>query len=182
MKVPGYVAEAELACAEASADQFADIVQRLSHFVFRVANSVLRNPADAEDVVQEAFLKLYRSGAWRTMTDERAFLARTTWRLAVTRISRRRGAPLSEYCQTSTDASPETIAISAERNLAIHRLVDSLPEKLRQPLALSGVGMNSREIASAIGIGEATVRSRLAHARQILRQKVAATLGGRYGD
>ena len=63
--------------------QFAELVKRRSRFVFRVAWAVLRNAHDTEDAVQEAFLKLYRTGAWQRMDDERAFLARTAWRLAV---------------------------------------------------------------------------------------------------
>ena len=58
------------------------MVERHSRFVFRVAYSLLRNAHDAEDAVQEMFLNLYRKQAWRDVRDERAFLARVTWRIA----------------------------------------------------------------------------------------------------
>ncbi len=62
---------------------------------------------------------------------------------------------------------------------AVHRLIDSLPEELRQPLALSAE-MTSREIAATMGIAEGTVRTRLMRARQILREKITAMEERRY--
>lgn len=64
----------------------------------------------------------------------------------------------------------------------MHRLVDALPDELRQPLALSIVEeLNSREIAKVIGVAEGTVRTRLMRARQILKRKLAAVVESRYG-
>jgi DNA-directed RNA polymerase specialized sigma24 family protein len=63
--------------------RFACLVERQSRFVFRVAYAILRNTGDSEDVAQETFLRIYRSLAWERMEDERAFLARTAWRIAV---------------------------------------------------------------------------------------------------
>jgi hypothetical protein len=51
--------------------RFAAFIDRQSRFVFRVAYALLRNAYDAEDVVQETFLKIYRAGAWDRMKDER---------------------------------------------------------------------------------------------------------------
>src|SRR5579863_2448514 len=64
-------------------DRFTSLVERQGRFVFRVAYAVLRDVADAEDVVQDTFLKLYKGRGWEQMLDERAFLARTAWRIAV---------------------------------------------------------------------------------------------------
>jgi len=55
-------------------DAFAALVARRQHLMFRVAYALLRNAHDAEDAVQEAFLKLYRGERWRQMEDEKAFL------------------------------------------------------------------------------------------------------------
>jgi RNA polymerase sigma-70 factor (ECF subfamily) len=66
--------------------EFAACVQRQSRLVFRVAYAVLRNAHDAEDVVQEVFLKLYRNGRWRDVRDEKAYFARTAWRMAIDRL------------------------------------------------------------------------------------------------
>ncbi|MGA7886171.1 MAG: sigma factor-like helix-turn-helix DNA-binding protein, partial [Acidobacteriaceae bacterium] len=72
-----------------------------------------------------------------------------------------------------TGPDPEAALLAADSESAIHRLIDTLPEELRQPLALSAE-MNSREIAEAMEIPEGTVRTRLMRARQILREKIAA--------
>ncbi|MGH9627452.1 MAG: RNA polymerase sigma factor, partial [Bryobacteraceae bacterium] len=131
------------------------------------------------------FLKLYRTGAWEGVKDERAFLARTAWRMAVERLPGRRSmmrsaAPDPETPSHST--SPEDAVIAADWSAAVHRLVDALPEELRQPLALSTVEeLNSREIAEVMGIAEGTVRTRLMRARQILKQKIAVLMEGRHG-
>src|SRR5579859_422526 len=70
--------------------RFTEFVERHSRFVFKVAWAVLRNAEDAEDIVQETFLKLYQNNAWEIICDERAFLARASWRLAVDRLRTRR--------------------------------------------------------------------------------------------
>jgi len=68
--------------------EFASLVERHWRFVFRVVYAVLLNRADAEDAVQETFLKLYRNRGWRQVENERAFLARAAWRVAVDRRPR----------------------------------------------------------------------------------------------
>jgi RNA polymerase sigma-70 factor (ECF subfamily) len=157
-------------------ERFAALVSRQSRFVYRIAYAVLRNSHDAEDAVQETFLKLYRLGGWERMQNERAFLARTAWRVAVDRRPKSRTVE-SEADVPSGAESPEAAAIRADSHALIHRLVDALPEELRLPLALSTVEeMNSRQIGEIMGIPEGTVRSRLMRARAILREK----LGGRH--
>jgi RNA polymerase sigma-70 factor (ECF subfamily) len=166
--------------AAACESRFVDLVQRQSRFVFRVAYAILRNSHDAEDVVQETFLKLYRSGAWQSIQDEKAFLARATWRIAVERLPKRRQEP-PDPDAPSYDESPEEAAITADRVATVKRLVDALPEELRQPLALSTVEeLSSREIAVMMGLPEGTVRTRLMRARQILREKLTRRMEGRH--
>jgi RNA polymerase sigma-70 factor (ECF subfamily) len=180
---PGLAARQETAAREA---RFAGLVERQSRFVFRVAYALLRNSHDAEDAVQETFLKLYRAGAWDAIENERAFLARAAWRIAVDKLKRRGRAarPLDAElasCGGRGGANPEEALVAADWNAAVHRLMDALPQELRQPLALSTVEeMNSREIARAMGIAEGTVRTRIMRARQILKQKLAGLMEGRY--
>ena len=162
-------------------EEFSLLVYRQHRFVFRVALALLRNPQDAEDIAQETFLKLYRNGSWQGMRDERAFLARAVWRLALD-LKR---APAMQVVEVDVDAmpsqaaSPEQQALSANSAAVLHRLIDSLPEELRQPLALSGIdGMNSREIGKVLGLPEGTVRRRLMRARQLLKEKITNEKGG----
>jgi len=175
---PGLVAEQDAASRE---DRFAALVERQARFVFRVAYSVLRNVADAEDVVQETFLKLYKGRRWEGMVDERAFLARTAWRMAVDRLPKAR-TDLTEVDPVAKGCNPEQAAIAADWKSMVHRLIDALPDELRLPLALSTVeGLNSREIAEVMGIPEGTVRTRVMRARHALKQKLAAMGADRIG-
>ncbi len=163
------VAQERAGAREASFDE---LVRRQTRFVFRVAYSVLRNVQDADDVVQETFLKVYRSRAWEQMEDEKAFLARIAWRAAVD--VRRKGARQPLDVGTSGGGrSPEEAAIEADWSTVVWRLIDALPEELRQPLALTSIEeMTSREIAQMMGIPEGTVRTRVMRARQILKEKL----------
>jgi len=163
--------------------RFAELVERQARFVFRVAYALLRNSHDAEDVVQETFLKLYRNGAWDRMENERGFLARTAWRIAADKRRRAKKPTdaLDGELERCAGASPEAAAVAADWNAAVHRLVDALPADLRQPLALSSVEeMSAREIAQVMGIPEGTVRTRIMRARGILKQKLAGLMEGRY--
>lgn len=166
--------------AAACDDPIANLVKRQARFVFRVAYSVLRNAYDAEDVVQETFLKIHRARRWESMADERAFLARTAWRIAVGRLPNGRMAVL-DFEVPAGGQDPEQTAIEADWNATIHRLIDALPEELRQPLSLSAVEeFKSHEIAQVMGIPAGTVRTRLMRARQVLRQKLGALMAGRH--
>lgn len=168
----------------ASDEEFSLLVYRQHRFVFRVAFALLRNAQDAEDIARETFLKLYRNGRWRGIRDERAFLARTAWRLALDlrRAPAMAMADVDADATPSRTASPEQQALSADSEAALHRLIDALPEELRQPLALSGIdGMTSREIGAALGLAEGTVRTRLMRARQLLKEKITNAKGGAHG-
>ncbi len=153
--------------------RFTEFVERQSRFVFKVAWAVLRNAQDAEDAVQEVFLKLYQNDAWETMCDERAFLACSTWRLALSRARRRRNiGPQQDSRERQPD--PEQALLASDWTALVHRLMDTLPEDLRLPLALSAVDeLSSPEVAVVMGIPEGTVRTRIMRARQILKEKLA---------
>lgn len=163
------------------------LVERQSRFVFRVAYAVLLNSSDAEDAVQETFLKLHRKGGWKQAENERAFLARIAWRTAVD-LRRRLSASFSDSGASllpedlpSPRPSPEDALASANEHAAVHVLIDSLEEDLRVPLVLSAVEeLNSREIGEVLGVPEGTVRTRLQRARQILRHKLTSLKENRY--
>lgn len=167
--------------------EFTALVERQSRFAFRVAYAVLLNSSDAEDAVQETFLKLYRKGGWQQAENERAFLARVAWRSAVD-LKRRLFRPSSESSTSlvldnlpSLRPDPEEALASRNEHAAVHALIDSLAEDLRVPLILSAMEeLNSREIGEILRIPEGTVRTRLQRARQILRQKLTSLKETRY--
>ena len=158
--------------------KFTALVERQSRFAYRVAYAVLLNVHDAEDAVQETFLKLYRHSGWQHAENERAYIARVAWHTAIDR--RRASRPVS----TEPDAAfeipshhpgPEHTLLTADHHRRIHAMIDALPEELRLPLVLSAFEeLNSRLIAGILNIPEGTVRTRLQRARQLLKQKLAA--------
>lgn len=152
--------------------QFSLLVERRSRFAFRIAYAILRNVADAEDVVQDTFLKLFRNGAWRSVQDEKAFLACAVWRMAVDR--RRKPNIEDDAARASLNQdSPELAVIEADRKRTAYALIDALPEKLRQPLVLFATEeLGTREIAAVLSIPEGTVRRRIMRARGILKEKL----------
>ncbi len=167
--------------------EFTALVHRQSRFVFRVAYAVLLNSHDAEDAVQETFLKLYRHRGWEQAENERAYLARVAWRVAVDLRPRRSQVSVSSPEPLETDETPslqpgpEQTLLSANQDSIIHAMIDALPEELRVPLALSAFDeLHSPEIGSILGIPEGTVRTRLQRARRILREKLTSTQESRY--
>lgn len=171
--------------------EFTALVERQSRFVFRVTYAVLLNAHDAEDAVQETFLKLYHNGGWRHAKNERAFLACTAWRVAVdarrvrSPASGPATAPQMDFAFAPEPASPqpgpEDVLLAGNRYAVVHSMIETLPEDLRLPLVLSSFDeLNSREISGILGIPEGTVRTRLQRARQVLRRKLAGLEETRY--
>jgi RNA polymerase sigma-70 factor (ECF subfamily) len=159
-------------------DFIQQMIDKHSSFVYRVAFALMRNPADAEDVVQETFLQLLRGSPARVLDgaiqDERGYLARVAWRLSVRRKQRPPPEARSEeilHQQLSPSRSPEQAALDGDLESWLHRRIDKLPPKLREPLALAALGdLASPQIAMILGIPEGTVRRRIHTARQILRR------------
>lgn len=161
---------------------FAALVDRHARFLYRVAYGLLRHAEDAEDAVQETFLKLYRNDAWQAMEDERAFLARAVWRTGLDRLSTagakamKNSEDVTEMEIASGAESPEESALGASARAVMKALIEALPEALRQPLVLSAVeGMRSHEVAVVLGIPEGTVRTRVMRAKAELRRMFLAT-------
>ena len=164
--------------------EFTALVLRQARFVFQVAYAVLLNAHEAEDAVQETFLKLYRNRGWQQAQNERAFLARTAWRVA---LDMRPSGPRSRAMIESLDHAdaipaaqpgPDQMLLASDQHARIHAALNTLPEELRVPLLLSSFDeLNSREIGSVLGIPEGTVRTRLQRARSLLREKLTRLQG-----
>jgi RNA polymerase sigma-70 factor (ECF subfamily) len=92
---------------------------------------------------------------------------------------RQHGTAALEEEVASAESGPEDAVVASDWESAVRRLIDSLPEELRQPLVLSGE-MTSREVAAAMGIPEGTVRRRLMRARELMREKMARLEERRY--
>jgi RNA polymerase sigma-70 factor (ECF subfamily) len=155
------------------------IVREHARFVFKVAYGVLRNPHDAEDVVQEVFLRVHRTGT-KDIRDIRAWLARIAFRVALDR--ERKSEPLDIVGMEITADAPsaEHTAMHRQQVEVLQKLIAGLPGELRYPLVLSVIEeMNSRQIAEILEIPESSVRGRIARARQMLKEKLAGITGER---
>ncbi len=183
--VAGQVLVANLAATTTGDDALESAVREHSRLIYRVAYAVLRNHHDAEDATQETFIKVlkYRrklSG----VEDQRTWLARIAWRVAVEKRKRRRDLPLDEVESTlSCTATAQEVAAQKEMATLLGRLIDGLPSQLQDAIRLSTVQeMSSSDIAAVLEITEAAVRSQLFRARQLLKEKLAGILEKKHGS
>lgn len=146
---------------------------------FRIAQGVLRNTADAEDVAQEALLKAFRSfHRLREPQKFRGWLVRIAFRMALdrSRSTKRRELRESDWSRPEQRPSPPTaedLAASSEFQARLEFAVQELPEKLRLVLLLSALqGYTLEEVSSMLGIPTGTVKSRLFFARKQLAEKL----------
>jgi RNA polymerase sigma-70 factor, ECF subfamily len=167
------------ALGQAEEDQLEVAVRKHARLVYRVAFSVLRNHHDAEDATQETFMRVLRYRRRMTgVRDQRTWLARIAWRVAVERRKRTPEVQLEDGSETMTQFRSQAVGadeaiLGAEKIMSLQRLIATLPAKLRDPLTLSTVEeMTPKDISQMLGTSEAAVRSRLFRARQILREKL----------
>jgi RNA polymerase sigma-70 factor, ECF subfamily len=170
--------------ARSEEDLLEGAVREHARLVYRIAYSVLRNRNEAEDAVQEVFLRALRHGKkLADVVDRKAWLAQVAWRVAVKQ--RRRAAGYASQIaadDTTSLPSPEIGAegtlLEKERREFLQRLIGGLPERLRDPLVLTALEeLSPHEIAQMLGLSEAAVRTRAFRARQILRDRMAARMG-----
>lgn len=145
--------------------------------LFRVAHSLLRNRAEAEDAVQDTFVRvLERRGTLPSIRDLRPWLIRITWNLAIDRRRRVRPDQADDLFLQSL-ASPELSADRALHDAQQSRLVlqclDRLPKAERQALLLSALEeLSTAEIATIMNKSESAVRALIFRARTRLRERL----------
>ncbi|MDO8250415.1 MAG: RNA polymerase sigma factor [Rhodoferax sp.] len=176
---------------------FAQIMRRYNRLLFRTARSILKSDDDTQDAVQEAYLR-----AWRALASFRSDARLSTWlvRIVVNEALgrlRRNGAqvfPLSAamdtdgetlelQMQANPDDQPERAAMRTQVRQQIEARIDTLPDSFRTVFMLRGVEeMSVEEVATALGLPEATVRSRFFRARGILREGLSRDIDMALGD
>jgi RNA polymerase sigma-70 factor (ECF subfamily) len=157
----------------ASALSFDDVVRASRSLVRAVAMRVLHDEADADDAVQDTFLRAL--SALDTLRDPRAlpaWIARIAHRAAVDRLRAKtmrgwRDDDNADVDVADRDApSPEDCALASCERHRLERALSSLPREMRRVIELRALGMTGPEIASALGVALGTVESRLHRARQ----------------
>jgi len=170
-------AASRAASAAASAESaIAALVDEYAGTLYRVAYSVLRNTADAEDAVQETYLRVLRHRhSLGEIRDPRVWLVRIVWNVVLDRKRRMKTRPetddiadLARLLPASGLSAEERVAC-AEHHAQVLRAVEQLPAKEQRVLMLSAFEeLSSVEIARILGTTESTIRSRLFRARNLL--------------
>jgi RNA polymerase sigma-70 factor (ECF subfamily) len=154
----------------------AALVSEYSTALYRVAFSVTRNAAEAEDAVQETFLRVLRhESRLGEIRDYRVWLVRIVWNIVLDKKRRAKTRPegedIADHARVlpSSDRPADDSAISSQERNRILALVDRLPAREREALLLSAVDeLTTAEIAAALGTTESSIRSRIFRARKEL--------------
>ena len=153
------------------------LVRDYSALLYRVALSILRNPAEAEDVVQDVFLRVLRcQPELGRIVAVRPWLVRIAWNLALDRRRRVRPEQMDDAFAAGLAAAnlPADEALAEARRIAqVFAAIERLPKKERQALLLSAMEeLSAAEIGVVLGRSESSVRSLLFRARARLRERL----------
>jgi RNA polymerase sigma-70 factor (ECF subfamily) len=154
------------------------VMRRYNQRLFRAARAILRDDSEAEDVVQETYLRALRSMAgfeWRSSF--------ATWltRIAVHEASARRRARRREVPRPVAEDHEESAMPLRRREAGamLREHIDALPASMRVVLVLRAVeGLGTRETAECLGLPESAVKVRLHRAKATLRKRMAAEFVG----
>jgi RNA polymerase sigma-70 factor (ECF subfamily) len=186
---PTLVDESELVSrAQAGEDEaFADLVSRYQSKIYRLAKNITQNNEDAEDVLQEAFLKAYSHLAgFQRNSRFYTWIVRIAVNEALMKLRKRRSdrtVPLDEPVDTGEEAVAREIAVwednpeqrysHEEMQQILDDAVDELKPDFRTVFVLRDIEeMSTEETAEALGISVPAVKSRLLRARLALREKL----------
>jgi RNA polymerase sigma-70 factor, ECF subfamily len=201
--VPTIVSErstdADLAARAANGDEpaFEAIMRRHNRLLYRTARSILKSDAETEDALQEAYLR-----AWRALAGFRADAKLSTWLVRIVMNEslgrlRRHGAQVipmdtaldvaghepEASMEDDPDQRPDRLAMRAEVRRLIEARIDTLPDAFRTVFMLRAVEeLSVEEVAVALEIPEATVRSRFFRARGLLREGLSRDVDLALGD
>jgi RNA polymerase sigma factor (sigma-70 family) len=171
-------------------DAFELVMRRYNRRLFRLARATLRDDAEAEDALQEAYIAAYRNlGQFRGEAALATWLSRLVLNECLARLRRtaRRNviAPIFspapeerlDEMATSTLENPDDAAMRDEVRALLERKIDELPEAYRAVFVLRCVEeLSVEETAACLDLPEATVRTRQFRARGLLRESLARDL------
>lgn len=191
---PAALSDAELVdlARAGRGDAFRAIMQRCNQRLFRVARAVLRDDAEAEDVVEQAYGRAFtRLDSFRGDASLTTWLVRITLNEARDRLRRRRptvgleaveagqgaGAEIIAFPGVDMPETPESFAARAQIRALVEQAVDELPEAFRTVFVLRVIeDCSIEETAADLGIRPETVKTRLHRARVLLRKALDAKL------
>ncbi len=175
---------------EGDGASFELIMRRYNRRLFRLARSILRNDADAEDTVQDAYIKAYtRLSTFRGPSSFPAWLSKIVVNEALGRRRRpTRLLSLEDYVSrsnqtelssefTSNTPGPERLMANSEIRTLLEKAVDALPDDFRTVFVLRDIeGLSVAETAACLSIRQETVKTRLFRARRRLQKSLGEQL------
>jgi RNA polymerase sigma-70 factor, ECF subfamily len=163
---------------------FEQVMRRHNGRLFRVARTILRDDAEAEEALQDAYLRAFAGiGAFKGEASLATWLTRIAINEALMRLRRRRDTSELDFETPDPAPSPEQNAARRELRGLVERALDSLPADFRAVFILRAVEqMSVEEAAAALGIPQATVKTRFFRARRHLRDLLGEALAAALGD
>lgn len=170
---------------------FRTIMERYNRRLYRIARGILRSESEAEDAVQEAYVKAFTHlGSFRGDSSLATWLSRITMNEALGRFRRqrpivdletfeahRRDAQIIRFPQTAT-TDPERTMAQREILQLVERATDNLPEIFRIVFMTRVIeGMSVEETASLLNLPPDTVKTRLHRARKLVREELDKQIG-----
>ncbi len=167
---------------------WAECIEQHSPAVYRLVLRLTRNPAEAEDVVQETFLNAFRAiGTFEGRSELSTWLYRIAYNAALGRLRRKRFTTVAVESVSAVDDGlpvprqlfdwcclPEPDFHTAEARVQMEAAIAALPEKLRVVFVLRELeGLSTQETADALGLSLEVVKTRLHRARLWLRERLA---------
>ncbi|MFT3905744.1 MAG: RNA polymerase sigma factor RpoE [Steroidobacteraceae bacterium] len=172
------------------------LVLKYQHKVVKLVMRYLRNPAEAEDVAQEAFIKAYRAlpqfrgdSAFYTWlyriainTAKNALVARDRSPISLEREMERGEESQDMIGKLRDPETPEGLALTEEIRTTVNSAIEALPEDLRTAIVLRELeGMSYEEIAQSMECPVGTVRSRIFRAREAIDRRLREVFDGGLG-
>lgn len=158
------------------------LFERYADRIYRLAVGLLHEPAEAEDVVQESFVKaLTNLDRFEGRSGIGTWLYRVAYNAAMDRLRRRGREPVTEsddmpspHSMVDWSSTPEALLLDNEARAALDAATDTLSASLRAVFILRDVeGLSTLETAEALGISESAAKVRLHRARLQLRERLS---------
>jgi|SRR5947209_8647857 len=174
------------------------IIRQNNQRLYRIARSILRDDFEAEDALQDAYIRAFTSlDSFRGESRLGTWLARIVMNEALGRLRRRKptidfdsfaktqegSAEIIRFPAANPDLDPETTMAQREIRALLERAIDALPEGFRIVLIARLIeGMSVEETADLFGIRPETVKTRLHRARRLLQDEMEKHVGPVMGD
>ena len=168
-------------------ENFKRLFLHLHPKLFRIAYALVENKADAEDILQDAYYKLWsRRNELTDIQNPEAFCVTLVKNLCLDFLrsprANRRDADVTEAVTLSTASSPDEELERQDKVQQIRHLIDRLPENQRQVLRLRGIeDCSMDEIEQITGLSAVNIRVLLSRARKIIREQLEKYYTYEYG-